>query len=75
MGFVAVLKRFADYRDVSRPSIKEATVCVTEEYCRRKLRLKKGDPLVYRGLTLKCIGSKGWRDRQFEAGKGAKSND
>lgn len=66
MGFVAVLRKFADYRDISRPSIREATICVTETYARRKLGLKKDDPLVYRGLQLKCIGSALWRVRQHE---------
>jgi hypothetical protein len=70
MGFVANLRKFADYRDVSRPSISEATVCVTEQYARRKLRIKKDQPLVYRGLRLKCIGSKLWRARRYEAGIG-----
>lgn len=63
-GFVGVLAKFADYRDISRPSITEATVAVTEQYARRKLRLKKDEPLVYRGLQLRCIGSKLWRERQ-----------
>lgn len=66
VGFVAVLRKFADYRDISRPSIRTATVCVTESYARRKLGLKKGDPLIYRGLQLKCIGSVLWRSRQHE---------
>jgi hypothetical protein len=35
-----------------------------EQYARRKLRLKKDEPLVYRGLQLRCIGSKLWRERQ-----------
>lgn len=61
-GFVRVLDKFADYRDISRPSIKEATVAVTETYARRRLKLKKYQPLVYRGLSLRCIGSKQWRD-------------
>ena len=74
MGFVAVLKRFAAYRDISRPSITVATVCVTEQYARRKLRLRKDEPLVYRGLRLRCIGSQLWRNRHYAAGKEAKSD-
>jgi hypothetical protein len=61
MGFLKILNDFARYREVSRPSITTATIAVTERYARRVLRLKKADPLVYRGLELKCVGSKRWR--------------
>lgn len=53
MGFIAVLKKFADYRDHARPSINQATVAVTEKYARKKLGIKKDEPLVYRGLSLR----------------------
>jgi hypothetical protein len=64
MGFIAVLDSFADYRDISRPSLTEATIAVTERYARRQLQLKKKDALVYRGLQLRCIGSKRWRQQR-----------
>lgn len=67
VGFVKRLREFADYRDKARLSIAAATVSVTERYARRVLRVKKDEPLVYRGLQLKCIGSKLYRERQEHA--------
>lgn len=63
-GFLHTLNRFADYRDISRPSIHKATIAVTERYARRVLKLRKREPMVYRGLALTCIGSPQWRLRQ-----------
>jgi hypothetical protein len=63
VGFVKELREFADYRDAAKLPIEVATVAVTERYCRRTLRLKKRDPLAYRGLKLRCIGSARWRAR------------
>ena len=62
MGFVLELERFADYRDRAQLAIDSAAVAVTEKYARRVLKVKKPEPLVYRGLRLRCIGSKRWRD-------------
>jgi hypothetical protein len=67
VGFVRVLNDFAEWREMCRPSIGVATVAVTERYARRKLRIRKSEPLEYRGLTLKCIGSKQWRSRRMFA--------
>lgn len=67
MGFMRALNDFAEWRAKCRPSISVATIAVTERYARRKLRLRKRQPLEYKGLTLKCIGSKAWRDRQVVA--------
>lgn len=61
-SFMKDLKNFADWRDQFRPQITSATIEVTEDYARRKLKLKKKDTLVYRGLRLRCIGSRAWRD-------------
>lgn len=60
-NFIEALNKFADYRDVTAPHITTATIDVTEKYVRRKLRLKKKDPLVYRGLVLTCRGSRSYR--------------
>lgn len=60
-NFIEALKHFADYRDISAPSVSHATVDVTEQYARRRLKLKKKDPLVYRGLALTCRGSRSYR--------------
>lgn len=60
-NFVEALNHFADYRDTAKPSISHATVDVTEKYARRRLKLKKKDPLVYRGLSLTCRGSRAYR--------------
>jgi hypothetical protein len=65
-GFKDALDRFAEYRDTARPSIDKATVAVTETYCRRTLGLRKDDPLMYRGLQLTCIGSKRWREENWD---------
>jgi siroheme synthase len=61
MSVKTVLDRFADWRDKSNPAITEATVSVREATARRVLRLKKGDPLIYRGLSIRCVGSPRWR--------------
>jgi len=60
-NFLVTLHRFADWRDHAKSPINTATVEVTERYARRKLRLRKSEPLVFRGLCLKCIGSKAVR--------------
>lgn len=49
-----MVDRFADWRDQNRPSINSLKVNVTERYLRRRLGLKKDDPLIYRGLELKA---------------------
>lgn len=61
MNVVTALDRLASFRDISRPSLETATVEVTEKYARKRLKLKKDDPLIYKGLKLRCIGSKRWR--------------
>lgn len=66
MGFVSTLREFADYRDRAALTITAATVAVTEKYARKVLKLKKTEPLVYRGLILHCVGSKRWRLNQGE---------
>lgn len=68
-GFIEVLKKFADYRDHARPSINQATVAVTEKYARKRLGIAKDAPLIYRGLSLRCIGSKLWRERKWQREK------
>lgn len=62
-GFVRVLDEFAEWCAKHRPDIKSATIHVTASTARRKLKIKKNDPLVYRGLTLRCIGSKRYRNK------------
>lgn len=61
-GFVHDLARFREFADRAltfKPT--EATIAVTETYARRKLKIKQGLPLEYKGLQLKCIGSPRWR--------------
>lgn len=58
------LNRFADWRDQYRMDIHAVAVAVTETYARRVLKLKRSEPLVFRGLVLTCIGSKRWRQEQ-----------
>lgn len=64
MSFIQELDQFANYIATARPEIAQATVAVTEKTARRALKLKKAEPLVYRGLALKCVGSKRWRYEQ-----------
>lgn len=61
MSVKDVLDRFADWRDASNPQVVSATVLAREATVRKALRIKKAEPLVYRGLTLRCVGSKRWR--------------
>lgn len=67
MSFKKQLDEFTAYIATARPSISTATVAVTEKTARRVLKLKKNDPLQYKGLTLKCVGSKRWRNEQLSA--------
>lgn len=61
MGFKRDVDKLVDYVAVSRPSVDTVTVAVTEKTARRALKLKKKDPLVYRGMSLRCIGSRRYR--------------
>lgn len=61
MSVKDLLDRFADWREVSNLQVRSATVAAREATVRRALRIKKAQPLVYRGLTLRCVGSKRWR--------------
>lgn len=65
-SFKTTLDRFCDYREVSSPSVTHATFDVIERTARKVLRLKKRDPLIYRGLALTCRGSRAWRQRHPE---------
>lgn len=61
MNFRRQIARLCTWRKTARSRIEGVTVEVTEGYARRVLRLRKDDPLVYRGLELRCIGSPRWR--------------
>jgi hypothetical protein len=61
MSVKDVLDRFADWRESSNPQVRSATIAAREATVRRALRIKKAEPLVYRGLTLRCVGSARWR--------------
>jgi len=61
MSAKATLDRFIEWRNVSNPGITTATVAVRTKTLRKALGLKAKDPLVYRGLAIKCVGSKRWR--------------
>jgi hypothetical protein len=61
MSVKDVLDRFADWREASNPRVQSATIAAREATVRRALRIKKAEPLVYRGLTLRCVGSTRWR--------------
>lgn len=63
MSFLEDLDKLASHIEIACPSVKVVTVAVTEKTARRQLKIKKAEPLVYRGLELKCIGSKRHRNR------------
>lgn len=60
-GVARMLAEFAAWRDANRPDIATVTVAVRTETVRRALRLSKKDPLVFRGLAIRCLGSRKWR--------------
>jgi hypothetical protein len=60
-GVARMLDEFATWRDANRPDITVATVAVRASTVRKALKLKKDEPLVFRGLAIRCIGSKRWR--------------
>lgn len=62
MNFRRQVDRLCGWRKTAASRIEGVTVEVTERYARRVLRLRAGDPLVYRGLELRCIGSRRWRE-------------
>lgn len=63
------VKRLDDFIGAVRANglkIDHAVLNVTEKTARRRLNIKKPEPLIYKGMTLKCIGSKRWRYKQDE---------
>lgn len=66
-SFRATLRRLLSWRQHSGSRMAGVTVEVTERYARRVLRLHKRDPMVYRGLELRCIGSRRWRDGGYQS--------
>ncbi len=54
VSFLEALDRLADWREKQRSSITTATICARTATVRRKLRIRKSAPLVYRGLQLKA---------------------
>jgi hypothetical protein len=56
-GFVHGLDRLAEHRSrVVGCKLVNVTIKVTERYARRRLGLRKDEPLMYRGLVLRCTG-------------------
>lgn len=62
MTFLTELDRFIDYAKIAKPSINHATIDVTERYVRKTLKIKKKEPLIYKGLSLSCRGSRRYRN-------------
>jgi len=62
MSFLDDLKAFVANVERDELDIRVATVAVLPETARRRLKLKKADPLFYGGMALRCIGSQRWRD-------------
>lgn len=51
---------------MARFSPSRITVGVTEQTARRRLKLKRTEPIIWRGIPLNCIGSTAWRRRIWE---------
>lgn len=64
MSFLQELQKLADWNRVNACRLEATWVAVTEPYCRRRLRLKKHEPLTYCGIALTCVGSQRWRNQQ-----------
>jgi hypothetical protein len=58
----------ADFRaslaKMARFGVPRITLALTEKYVRGKLKLKKGQPVLWNGIPLNCIGSERWRKEQ-----------
>lgn len=67
MTSVAQLRAYAGYLARFRPEIRSITVELTARYCRRMLHIPKGEALAFHGFTLRCIGSKRWRDGHYRS--------
>lgn len=65
-GFVSTLDKFCDWREKHKPTIAVAVIEVTEATARRRLKIPKTEPLRYRGLSLKCIGSTRYRHANYK---------
>lgn len=55
---------YADWCLANRRSIRTLTVALTERYTRTIMGLRARDPLFWKGLELKCIGSPAVRERR-----------
>jgi hypothetical protein len=56
-----MLAEYANWRDANRPDISAVTVAVRTATVRKALKIKKSEPLVFRGLIIRCVGSRRWR--------------
>jgi hypothetical protein len=66
MSIKSQLDKIAEFNALSGNRLESAIVAAIESTVRRALKLKKKDPLKYRGLRIKCIGSKAWRYANWE---------
>ncbi len=57
MSFAKHLPKIAKY------SVSRITLGVTEKTARKVLKIKKDQPLQYKGIPLNCIGSEAYRKR------------
>lgn len=76
MSFVDVLNKYCDWCDKGAPHVTTVTVNVLPTTARRKLRIPKAEPIIYRGRTINCIGSIKWRRANpslaYNVGQGAR---
>lgn len=62
MRHLAELRSSGPVRMSEQPTVVE----VTEKYARRTLHIPKDEPLVWKGVAFRCIGSKRWRENRRE---------
>lgn len=63
MDFIGHMQEYLKAARVGGREIRQITIDVTERYARKRLGIKKSNPLTYDDIPLRCIGSRGWRLR------------
>jgi len=60
-GFMAQLNEVLAWRVKGCRKVEHVTLAVTEKTVRRRLFIKKSEPLQYKGIAITCIGSRAAR--------------
>lgn len=67
MSFIDDLEKLIEWRS----PVKRVTLAVRTSTVRRKLKIKAGQPLEYKGIAITCVGSKRWRHEKKKEGEAA----